>query len=155
MKSPEEIVSKAIQHFCAYRERSQQEVRDKLYDMGLHQREVENTIADLISKGFLNEERFAKAFAGGKFRINGWGKIKIRSALVQKKVSPKCIELGLDSIDERDYFASLKKILNQKMKSGKEKNTFILKSKAARFALSRGFESELVWGILGEPEDGG
>lgn len=150
MKSPEEIVSKAIQHFCVYRERSQQEVRDKLYSMGLYQREVESTIADLISKGFLNEERFARAFAGGKFRINGWGKIKIRNALVQKKVSPKCIELGLESIDERDYSASLKKILSQKMKPGKEKNIFILKNKAARFALSRGFEPELVWEILGE-----
>lgn len=153
MKSPEEIVSKAIQHFCAYRERSQQEVRDKLYDMGLHQREVESTIADLISKGFLNEERFARAFAGGKFRINGWGKIKIRNALIQKKVSPKCIELGLDSIDKRDYSVSLKKILAQKIKAGKEKNIFILKNKAARFALSRGFEPELVWEILGEAEE--
>jgi regulatory protein len=153
MKSPEEIVAKAIQHFCAYRERSQQEVRDKLYDMGLHQREVENTIADLITKGFLNEERFARAFAGGKFRINGWGKIKIRMALAQKKVSPKCIELGLDSIDDRDYSASLKKILNQKLKSEKETNAFIRKNKAARFALSRGFEPELVWEILGEPEE--
>jgi regulatory protein len=150
MKSTEEIVSKAIRHFCAYRERSQQEVRDKLYDMGLHQREVENTIANLISQGFLNEERFAKAFAGGKFRINGWGKIKIRNALIQKKVSPQCIKLGLNSIDDRDYSASLKKILNQKLKSA-EKNIYIKKNKAARFALSRGFEPELVWGILGEP----
>ena len=149
MKTTEEIVAKAIQHFCAYRERSQQEVRDKLYDMGLHQREVEQTIADLISKNFLNEERFAKAFSGGKFRINGWGKIKIRNALIHKKVSPKCIELGLDSIDERDYSASLKKILNQKLKSSREKNNFVLKNKAARFALSRGFEPELVWQILG------
>ena len=153
MKSPEEIVAKAIQHFCVYRERTQQEVRDKLYEMGLHQREVENTIAGLISNGFLNEERFARAFAGGKFRINGWGKIKIRHALIQKKVSPKCIELGLDSIDVRDYSASLKKILNQKLKSGKEKNIFIQKNKAACFALSRGFEPELVWNILGEPEE--
>jgi len=153
VKSTEEIVAKAIQHFCAYRERSQQEVRDKLYDMGLHQREVEQIIADLISKGFVSEERFARAFAGGKFRINGWGKIKIRNALIHKKVSPKCIELGLDSIDERDYSASLKKILNQKLKSGTEKNNFIRKNKAARFALSRGFEPELVWGILGEPTE--
>lgn len=150
MKSPEQIVSKAIQHFCAYRERSQQEVRDKLYEMGLHQQEVEHTIADLISKGFINEERFARTFAGGKFRINGWGKIKIRNALIQKKVAPKCIEIGLDSLDERDYSASLKKILAQKMKGGKEKNIFVLKNKAARFALSRGFEPELVWNILGE-----
>lgn len=153
MKSPEEIVSKAIQHFCAYRERSQQEVRDKLYSMGLHHDEVERTIASLISKGFLNEERFARAFAGGKFRINGWGKIKIRNALIQKKVSPKCIELGLDSIDEKDYSALLKKILAQKMKAGAEKNILIRKNKAARFAMGRGFEPEQIWNILGDPAE--
>lgn len=148
MKSPEEIVSKAIQHFCVYRERSQQEVRDKLYSMGLHQREVENTIADLISKGFINEERFARAYAGGKFRINGWGKIKIRNGLVQKKISPKCIEIGLEGIDERDYSGLLKKILEQKLKSAKGDNIFVHKNKAARFALGRGFEPELVWDVL-------
>ncbi len=149
MKSPEEILQ-AIQHYCAYQERSQQEVRDKLYSMGLHRNDVEKTIADLITKGFINEERFARAFAGGKFRINGWGKIKIRNALIHKKVSPQCINLGLDGIDERDYSASLKKILSQKLNTGMEKNILLKKNKAARFALSRGFEPELVWEVLNE-----
>ena len=54
---------------CAYQERCQQEMRDKLYEWGLHSEAVENMIAQLISDNFLNEERFAKAFAGGKFRI--------------------------------------------------------------------------------------
>ncbi len=152
MKSPEEIL-KAIQHFCAYQERSQQEVRDKLYSMGLHRNDVENMIADLISKGFINEERFARAFAGGKFRVNGWGKIKIRNALIHKRVSPQCITLGLDGIDEKDYSLSLKKILVQKMKSVKEKNILLRKNKAAQFAISRGFEPELVWSVLGEPNE--
>ena len=147
MKPPAEIL-KSIQHFCAYQERSQQEVRDKLYSMGLHRNEVENAIADLISKGFVNEERFARAYAGGKFRINGWGKIKIRNALIQKKVSPRNIETGLEGIDERDYSASLKKILSQKLKAAKGENIFLKKNKAARFALSRGFEPELVWDAL-------
>ena len=149
MKSSREILI-AIQHFCAYRERSQQEVRDKLYSMGLHRNDVENTIADLISSGFVNEERFARAYAGGKFRINGWGKIKIRNALVQKKVSPKNIETGLDGIDDKDYSASLKKIISQKLNTGTEANILIKKNKAARFALSRGFEPELVWDVVNE-----
>ena len=149
MKSPEEIL-KAAQHFCVYRERSQQEVRDKLYSMGLHHNDVENILADLISKGFINEERFARSFAGGKFRINGWGKIKIRNALIQKKVSPKCIELGLAEIDEKDYSVLLKKILSQKLNTGTEKNVLLKKNKAARFAMNRGFEPELVWEVLNE-----
>ncbi len=63
--------------FCAYQERSQQEVRDKLYTYGLHEEEVEEVITELIIDGFISEERFAKAYAGGKFRIKGWGRRKI------------------------------------------------------------------------------
>src|SRR6478672_11099295 len=70
--------------WCAYQERCQQEVRDKIYSWGLHEHEVENVIAELISKNFLNEERFAKAYAGGKFRIKKWGRVKIRMELKRR-----------------------------------------------------------------------
>jgi regulatory protein len=70
-----------IQRYCAYQERSHQEVRNKLYSFGLYSDEVDNLLTDLITDGFLNEERFAKAFAGGKFRMKKWGRIKIVNAL--------------------------------------------------------------------------
>jgi len=149
MLSREEAFQKA-RHYCTYRERSQQEVRDKLYSLGLHSNDVENVIADLITAGFLNEERFARAYAGGKFRINGWGKNKIRNGLLQKKVSPKCIELGLSGIDERDYVNKLKKILSSKLKGVTKKELLIQRHKAAQFAIGKGFESALVWEVLNE-----
>ena len=65
-----------LEHYCAYQERSQQEVRDKLYNYGLHSAEVEDVICELIGANFLNEERFANAYALGKFRIKQWGEIK-------------------------------------------------------------------------------
>lgn len=144
-----EAFQKAL-HYCTYRERSQQEVRDKLFSLGLHSNDVENSIADLITGGFLNEERFARAYAGGKFRINGWGKNKIRNGLLQKKVSPKCIELGLREIDSRDYATKLKKIISSKLKGATKKELLKAKNKAARFAIGRGYESEMVWDILRE-----
>src|ERR1700742_4248902 len=88
--------------WCAYQERCQQEVRDKLYSWGLHNAEVEPVIAELISKNFLNEERFAKAFAGGKFRIKKWGRVNIRLELKRRKLSEYCIKKGLAEIDEDD-----------------------------------------------------
>src|SRR5262245_50507296 len=89
--------------FCAYHERSQQEVRDKLYSWGLHRKDVEEIIALLIGDGFLKEERFAIAYATGKFRIKKWGVVKIRQGLIEKKVSEPLIRLALDQIDPGEY----------------------------------------------------
>lgn len=151
MADIKETYRKAL-HYCTYRERSQQEVRDKLYEWHLRSNDVENMIADLISAGFLNEERFARAYCGGKFRINGWGKNKIRNGLIQKKVSPKCIELGLSEISEKDYNMELKKILSAKLKGVSKKELMQQRHKAARFAIGKGYESEKVWSILSEKE---
>src|SRR5437016_5381296 len=104
--SPVEALKKAYK-FCAYQERSQQEVRDKLYELGLHKKDVEPIISQLVIEGFINEERFAIAYAGGKFRIKQWGRIKIRLALQQKSVSEYCINKALKEINNRDYQKTL------------------------------------------------
>ena len=75
-------------NYCAYQERTQQEVRDKLYGIGLYSDEVEQVLAELITENYVNEERFAKSFAGGKFRLKQWGKKKIVYALKQRNISP-------------------------------------------------------------------
>jgi regulatory protein len=74
-----------VRKYCAYQERSQQEVRDKFYDLGLHSKEVEQGIVILIEEGFINEQRFAMSFAGGKFRMKQWGRDKIKAALQAKE----------------------------------------------------------------------
>jgi len=140
------------QKYCAYQERSQQEVRDKLYSYGLHKKDVEQIIAELITSGFLKEERFAFAFAGGKFRMKSWGRIKIKLALRQKNVSENLIRQALKSIDERDYKRALKKILEEKSELVKEKNLQKKNYKMAQYAISRGFEPELVWEILSDKD---
>jgi len=139
------------QKYCAYQERSQQEVRDKLYSWGLHQRDVENTIAELITSGFLKEERFAHAFAGGKFRTRGWGRIKIRLALQQKRVSENLVRDALKAIDEREYRKTLQRIVEDRSKKISETNPLKKKYRIAQYAIGRGFEPELVWEILNDP----
>jgi len=131
--------------YCAYQERSQQEVRDKLYDWGLHRNEVEQCIAELVSENYLNEQRFAIAYAGGKFRIKEWGRIKIKLALKQKKVSDYCIRKALEEISNKDYRKTLGKLLLKKNKEVKESNPLKKKYKVAQYAISRGFEPEMVW----------
>lgn len=136
--------------FCAYQERAQQEVRDKLYEWGSHHDEVENIIISLINENYLNEERFACAYARGKFRIKQWGKVKIRIALKQKRVSEPCIRKALREIDEDEYIETLKKCISDKASKTLEKNLVKRNYKVAAYMISRGFEPDLVWSLLND-----
>jgi regulatory protein len=137
-------------HYCAYQERSHKEVRNKLYEYGLHKNDVEDVISKLITDGFLNEERFAKAFAGGKFRIKKWGRKKIVHELEALGLTPRCIRTGLQSIDESDYRRVLVDLLKKKLTQTVEPNAFKKRDKVGRFAISKGYEPDAVWGILKE-----
>lgn len=135
-----------IKQYCAYQERCHAEVKEKLYSFGLYKTEVEKIIVDLIRENFLNEERFAIQFAGGKFRTKHWGRNKIKNALRQKQVSDYCIKKALEEIDETDYLKSLRKLTEQKLKTLKgEKNIFIKKRKLQDFLLQKGYESPLIY----------
>lgn len=136
--------------YCAYQERSQQEVRDKLYEYGLHSDEVERLIADLIGENFVNEERFAKAYAGGKFRIKQWGRHKIQQGLKQHRISDYCIRKGMAELDPDEYYSTLQNLIRKKKDSLKEKDLFTLKSKLARYALGKGYEQDLIWEAINE-----
>lgn len=134
-----------IRHYCAYQERSHREVRAKLYSYGLHQHDVEELITQLITDNYLNEERFAKAFAGGKFRMKKWGRIKITHALESKGVSSNCIRIGLKEIEESSYIATLRDLLQEKWIGHPEEHAFILRDKLSKFAIQKGYEPDLVW----------
>lgn len=150
--TPNQATIKA-QNSCAYQERCQQEMRDKLYEWGLYSNDVENIIANLISDNFLNEERFAKAFAGGKFRIKKWGKVKIKIELKRRKISDYCIKKGMQEIDDADYIKTLKTILAKKLKENSKGKLQVRNYKAAQYAMSRGFESDLIWETIKKLED--
>lgn len=142
-----------LQSWCAYQERSQQEARDKLYELGLWPEAVENIIAKLIEDNFLNEERFAMAFARGKFVLKKWGKIKIRMELKQKRVSDYCLKKALQQIDDAEYMATLKKLIDTKRRNLTEKNPVRLRYKLMSYALSKGYEKDLVFDVLGDMGD--
>ncbi|MGL4599810.1 MAG: regulatory protein RecX [Bacteroidia bacterium] len=130
--------------WCAFQERCQQEVRDKLYDWGLWPEAVENIVAELISRKFIDEERFARAFAGGKFRIKHWGRIKIRIELKRRKLSDYCIRKGMEEIDERAYMNTLRKLADEKKRLTKEKHPLKKKYAIMRFLASKGYETDLI-----------
>ncbi len=141
--TPQQAKLKA-ENYCAYQERAQQEVRDKLYSWGLHQEDVENIIAQLIEDNFLNEERFAKAYALGKFRMQGWGKIKIKLHLKAKRVSEPLIRIALREINTEDYHEMISKTIKKKIKQPLPKISSLEKSKLFKYLLSKGFEGDII-----------
>ncbi|WP_257668157.1 regulatory protein RecX [Parapedobacter tibetensis] len=149
--TPQQARAKA-KSYCAYQERSQQEVRDKLYAWGLHKTDVETVISDLIADNFLNEERFAIAYALGKFRMKDWGKYKIRQGLMSKSVSAPLITIALNHITQAAYEEKLLHLLQKKAASEREKHPYKRKSKLARYAIGKGYESELIMELLNANE---
>ena len=137
-----------IRHYCAYQERAQQEVRDKLYELGMTKDEVEEIMSDLIAENFLNEERFAVQFAGGHFRIKGWGKVKIQHALKQKRVSSYNIKIGLKAIDGDAYLKTLEQLATKKWNSLKGERGLSRMAKTYAFLHQRGFEPILYQPIV-------
>ena len=122
--TPQQAVPK-IKQFCAYQERCHSEIKEKLYGFGLTTNESEEIITKLIEENYLNEERFAIQFAGGKFRIKQWGRIKIKYELKKKNVSEYCIKKALFALNDTDYIATLSKLADTKFRLLKnEKNQF-------------------------------
>lgn len=135
-----------IQRFCAYQDRCHSEVRSKLLDMGVYGDTLEELMADLVTERFLDEERFARSFAGGKFRIKHWGRVRIRQELKRRRVSDYCIRMGLSEISDDDYQTTLTTLLEKQYAAHlPQSDAFTAKQKAAQYALRRGFESELVF----------
>ncbi|EOR95756.1 regulatory protein RecX [Arcticibacter svalbardensis MN12-7] len=136
------------EHYCAYQERSQQEVRSKLYEYGLKSYEVEDVISELIQSNFLNEERFAIAYTLGKFRMKQWGRIKIKMGLKSKRVSDKLIVFALGKINAEDYFSTLCHIMSRKAEQVKESDPYKRKHKLIQYGLMRGYESDIIFDAL-------
>ena len=138
--------------FCAYQERTQQEVRERLKEWAIFGDDAEEVIAELIGQNYLNEERFAKAFAGGKFRVKGWGKRKIKQHLQQRGIAGYNLEQAMKEIAPDDYRTTLMNLLDKKRRSLHDDNPLVIKQKLVRYALSKGYESDLVWQVLGNDE---
>jgi len=142
--SQEEALNK-ISRYCAYQERSHQEVKNKLFEYGLYSNQVDEVLSHLITEGFLNEERYAKAYAGGKFRIMKWGRLKIKKELESSGVSPRNIAKGLMEITNAEYAKSIHGLVKKKSDQVQDKNPYLKKNKVARFLIGKGYEPELVW----------
>jgi len=139
-----------LRHYCGYQERCHSEVKSKLYNLGIFKNEHDAIIATLIQEDYLNELRFAIAFAGGKFRLKQWGRVKIKYELKNKQLSDYCIKKALQQIKEDEYLAVLKKMAGEKFALLKDEPRLVRQKKTADYLLQKGFEMDLVKGVVGE-----
>lgn len=133
-----------LKHYCAYQERCHSEVKEKLYQLGVWKKDHDEIIASLIEENYLNEERFAIAYAGGKFRVKQWGRVKIKYELKQKQVSDYSIKKAMKQIDEEEYVSVLNKMAQEKYAALKSEQYLVRKKKTMDYLLAKGFEADLV-----------
>ena len=139
-----ETALRKARSFCAYQERCEHELFLKCKEWGLNKSDAEKLITTLNEDKFLNEERFAIAYARGKFRIKKWGKVRIRQELLFRKIGNDAIRKGLQSIDEENNYADVLLNVLQNKISDYEGDVQKIQ-KLAHYAIGRGFEPELVW----------
>ena len=146
MTPPADFLMEKARNFCAYQERSLNDVKNKLLQWKASDETIDEIISKLKEENYLDEERFARAFAVGKLRYNKWGRNKIIYALRKKQVPDLYIQIGLGEIDDEEYINSLKAILSLKKVTGQ--NDYIRQNKLVKFAVQRGFQADLAWKII-------
>lgn len=141
---------KKIEYFCAYQERCHKEVVEKLKSYGMFNQAIDHIVGHLIKENYLNEERFSKSFARGKFRTKQWGKKRIVNELRFRGITTFNIQLALKEISEEEYLKTLDTLAKKRFTEIKETHLQKKKKKIADYLLYRGWESHLVYGKIKE-----
>ncbi len=133
-----------IKHFCSYQERCHAEVKEKLYSFGLYKNEVDLLMSQLIEEDYLNEQRFAEQFTGGKFRTKQWGRVKITYELKQKRIGEYIIKKAMKCINEADYKETLQKLATAKWQLLKNEQYINRQVKTSNYLMQKGYEFNLI-----------
>ncbi len=139
-----------MESYCAYQDRCHQEVLVKLKEMGMIPEAIDQIMGHLISGSFLNEERFARSFARGKFRVKKWGRIRITHELKKREISPYLIRMALEELEEDEYTDTLKTLARKRLSLLKGLDTRLQKKKVYDYLIYRGWESSRVYDQLDE-----
>lgn len=137
--------TRKMEHYCAYQDRCHQEVLQKLREMRMIPQAIDQIMGHLISENYLNEERFATAFARGKFRIKNWGRIRISLELKKRNISPTIIKIALKELEGPQYSKALEKLARKRLDQLKNLDHWQQKKKLSDYLLYRGWERHLVY----------
>ncbi len=142
--------TKKLEGYCAYQERCHKEVVLKLRGMYMIPEAIDQIVAHLIQKNYMNEERFAQSYARGKFNIKKWGRNRITNELKRRQISKYNIKTALKEIDDNDYITTLNLLAKKRLGALREVNKLKKRKKLADYLLYRGWESHLVYAKIRE-----
>ena len=142
--------TRKIERYCAYQERCHREVVRKLRQMGMIPEAIDQIMGHLITENFLNEERFARNFARGKFRIKQWGRLRIKRELKHREISPYLIRIALEELPEPEYTQTLKKLAKKRLSELKGLDPLYKKKKLYDYLAYRGWENSLIFEVIEE-----
>ncbi len=142
-----ELLEKA-RRYCAYRERCTRETEEKLFNLGADPSQIKSLIKELEKEGFIDNMRFARVFAQGKFQNNQWGRNKIASELSMRNIPPENIDAALEQIDLSVYEQTLQQIIERKMQALKGETPYVAEGKTADHCIRKGYEPDLVWRLI-------
>ena len=147
MDKQKEVLKKLLR-YCAYQERCHRDVREKIMSYDVYGDDLEEIMVYLIEQNYLNEERFAITYAGGKFRLKRWGRNKIRFELEHREISEYCIQKALNEIDEEEYETALTKLIEDQLNKDPKLDLLLAKDKTLKYCTGRGYEIDTVLRIL-------
>ena len=143
-----EEIKRKLERYCAYQDRCHKEIETKLREFVLIEEAKNQIILHLMEHDFVNEERFSKSFARGKFRIKKWGKQRIVRELKQRSVSEYNIKTALKEIDEEKYIATIYEIAERRNAIITEENPYKRKKKLSDFLMRKGYEYDLIYATI-------
>lgn len=137
--------TRKLEGYCAYQDRCHKEVISKLREMNMIPQAIDLIVGHLIQENFLNEERFARSFARGKFKIKKWGKNRIVNELKQRDISKYNITTALKEIESKEYLNTFNVLAKKRLSEIREKDLQKRRKKLADYLLYRGWESGMVY----------
>ncbi|MEO1012582.1 MAG: regulatory protein RecX [Bacteroidota bacterium] len=142
--------TKKLERYCTYQERCHKEVVSKLNDMKMIPEVIDHIVVHLIQENYLNEERFARSFARGKFNMKSWGRNRIEAELKYRNISPYNIKAALQEVNDTDYHARLDVLAQKRVSELRDTDLQKKRKKLAGYLLYRGWESDLVYAKVRE-----
>jgi len=139
-----EQVLQKLRFYCRYQQRCQSEVKEKLFELGVNKKDHDELITELVKENCLNDERFAVAFASGRFKLKQWGRKKIQKGLREKRVSDEIAQKALDQINKKEYRAILNKLAKERYAALKHEQHVVRKKKTMDYLMQKGYELDLV-----------
>ena len=133
-----------MRFYCRYQQRCQSEVKEKLFELGINKKDHDELITELVKENCLNDERFAVAFASGRFKLKQWGRKKIQKGLKEKRVSDEIAQKALEQINKKEYRAILNKLAKERYAALKHEQHVVRKKKTMDYLMQKGYELDLV-----------